>query len=110
MPSRDSQRGAQMVRYFPDDSLVWGYFNDRSEFQGQGSKTVTPAGTGDHTLDVHADGNTYAISLDGSPVVDSVPLLSKSGYVGLTASQSVVSLEQIDVLNPGAAPAATDQG
>lgn len=102
MPYRDSQRGAQMVRYFPDNTLAWGYFDERSAFQGQGSVAVSPASTLKHVLEIRTDSLSYAITLDGAPIVENVPLVSKSGFVGLTASQSIVSFEQVDVLAPGA--------
>jgi hypothetical protein len=29
------------VRCFPDNTLVWGYFNEQNVFQEQGSKSMT---------------------------------------------------------------------
>jgi hypothetical protein len=102
MPYRDSQRGAHMVRYFPDNTLAWGYFDDQNNFHGQGSQAVSSPSTSLHTLEIRVGDAYYAITLDGMPLVENIPLLSYTGYVGLTTSQSVVSFERIEVFPLGA--------
>lgn len=97
MPQSDSQRGAHMVRYFPDNSLVWGYFDANTIFQGQGDRLVDPPGNGSHQLQITVGAASYDIRLDGQSIASDIPLISPQGYIGLTASQSVVAFEQVTV-------------
>ncbi|MEZ4668493.1 MAG: hypothetical protein R3E39_11300 [Anaerolineae bacterium] len=97
MPQADSQAGAHMVRYFPDNQLVWGYFDANLMFQGQGNATIAEPGVTSHQLQVHTNGSTYDIQLDGQAVANDIPLTSRGGYVALTSSTSIVAFEQLDI-------------
>ncbi len=98
MPAQDSRLGAHMVRYFENGSvLAWGYFDNSGAFIGQGSASVSPAGTDTHTLEIRSGEATYSIILDGAQVVEGIPLTNTSGHIGLTASESAVTFESVAV-------------
>ena len=98
-------RGAHMVRFYDDTSIVWGFFDEAGVFQGQGSAPVAALGAGPHTLEVMSDGATYAIRVDDVLVVQGVPVRTQGDFFGLTASQSEAVFEM--VTTSGMAPTAT---
>ena len=55
----------------------------------------TPPASAEHTLEVVSGRDSYAIRLDGLTVAANVPLLSRSGSIGLTTSQSVVAFRDL---------------
>ncbi len=96
----DSQNNGQMVRFFEDGNvLAWGYFDANGVFNGQGSAPVASAEGATHTLEVLATNDTYAIYLDDTEVATDIPINSPTaaGYIGLTASQSVVAFDAVTV-------------
>jgi hypothetical protein len=96
----DRTAGGHMVRYFEEDGIIaWGYFSDDGVFQGQGSISVTLPGESPHTLEIIADATTYAIRLDGVTLAGDIPIIGANspGYMGLTASQSVVSFDDVRI-------------
>ena len=98
MPNRNNLRGAHMVRYFQQGNvLAWGYFDETGAYVGQGSAAVPVAGTDSHLIEVRSGPDSYMVSVDGVLVASSVPLVSKRGYIGLTASESVVAFEAVEV-------------
>lgn len=102
----DNKNGGHMVRYVDTgDVIAWGYFDAAGVFNGQGSASVAPAGAAPHTLTVRTDGDTYAVMVDGVMVVDGVPVVDAvtPGYIGLTASQSVVAFDEVVVAGDTAA-------
>ncbi|CAN5532426.1 hypothetical protein BH10CHL1_BH10CHL1_40010 [soil metagenome] len=92
-----SKNNSHMVRYFAESGLNWGYFDAKGVFVGQGHLATNAPGTQAHTLQISADGATYRILLDDKLVAENVPLVSKQGYIGLTASQSIVAFETVSV-------------
>jgi hypothetical protein len=108
MPQPERRNGAQMVRYADDGSaLFWGYFDADGDFVGQGSARVPAPGTAAHTLEIRNDGIRATIVLDGATIAQDVPLVSRSGSVGLVASQSAVAFDELTLRPQGAAaPAA----
>jgi hypothetical protein len=98
MPLADRLRGAQIVRYFDENTLAWGYFDDDGIFQQQGKTPVTAPGMNAHILEVATNGSTYGITLDGKPVTAGIALHSPRGFIGLMASNTVVAFEQIELL------------
>ncbi len=98
LPAPNSKNGGHMVRYTDDGTgLFWGFFNAGGEFTGQGFVATPPPGNQPHLLEVASGGNTYAIRLDGQPIAENVPLLSPSGHVGLTCSQSEVAFPSVEI-------------
>ena len=97
MPDAASEKSGHMVRYFEDNVLAWGYFNAEGVFAGQGNIRVDPPSTQAHTLQISADGAVYSITLDEQLVAENVPLINKQGHIGLTASQSVVAFEEVEI-------------
>jgi len=82
---------------------VWGYFDAKGNFVGQGDAPVDPPGDQPHILQIATDGAQYSITLDNKLIAGNIPLLNKEGHIGLTASQSVVAFEEVTVtaLTPG---------
>ncbi len=97
VPDTGSKKSGHMVRYFENNLLVWGYFDQQGMFVGQGSLTVDAPGDQVHTLQISADTATYRILLDDQLVAENVRLVSQQGYIGLTASQSIVAFEAVEV-------------
>jgi len=97
MPDATSEKRGHMVRYFEDNVLAWGYFNAEGVFSGQGNIRVDPPGIQAHTLQISADGAVYSITLDEQLVAENIPLINKQGHIGLTASQSVVAFEEVEI-------------
>lgn len=97
MPDATSEKSGHMVRYFEDNVLAWGYFNAAGVFSGQGNIRVDPPSTQAHTLQISADGAVYSIKLDEQLVAENIPLINKQGHIGLTASQSVVAFDEVEI-------------
>lgn len=97
MPNEDNLLGAHMVRFFPDDAFVWGYFDEVDGFTGQGFLPMETSVGQKETIEVVADGQTYRISLNGVQIVKDVPLVTSSGYVGLTTSQTTAVFDYAEV-------------
>lgn len=97
MPNATDKAGGHLVRYYEGRALVWGYFDEQGTFVGQGDQAVDPPGDGVHTLQVISNGAVYTVLLDDRVVVENVPLLSQQGHIGLTASQSVVAFDTIEI-------------
>ena len=97
MPEFANKQQGHMVRYYEGRALVWGYFDAQGNFVGQGDKAVDPPGEQSHTLQVVATSTVYSILLDDTLIAENIPLVSPGGHLGLTASQSVVAFEHIEV-------------
>jgi len=103
MPDPNLKNNGYMVRYLENNRLVWGYFDAKGNFVGQGDAPVDPPGDQPHILQIATDGAQYSITLDNKLIAGNIPLLNKEGHIGLTASQSVVAFEEVTVtaLTPG---------
>ncbi|MCZ7583648.1 MAG: hypothetical protein M5R36_10135 [Deltaproteobacteria bacterium] len=98
MARRDVLTEAHIVRYFgSSEVLAWGYFDADGVFQAQGTAAVPAAGTAAHTLEVRAEMGVYSVSLDSALVATDAPLMTGSGYIGLTSSESAVAFESVEV-------------
>ena len=102
MPAANNKNGAHMVRYV-ENGLTWGYFDANGTFQGQGYAKVAAPDITNHTLEITSDGTNYAISLDGTSLVQGVKLMSASGYFGLTTSESSAAFKSVEVYDAGTA-------
>lgn len=110
LPTASAKQGGHMVRYFEDGSVVaWGYFDDADVFIGQGSTPVDLPQQSSHTLSVTLQEAGYTVRLDGAELVANVPLNTprESSYVGLSASQSSVAFQKVQVLSQSNSAAAT---
>lgn len=100
LPMPDAKTGGHMVRYFEEGNVIaWGYFDDNGVFNGQGSVIVPAPETNSQTLEVRASAQTYTIALNGAELASNIPIVNASipAYVGLTASQSAVNFQSINV-------------
>lgn len=107
LPAGDSKNGGHMVRYFEDGGVVaWGYFDAGGVFNGQGSVAVSLPDTM-QTLAIQADGQTYTIVLNGAELAAGIPIVDavESGHIGLTASQSAVAFDRVEIGTLGDQPA-----
>jgi hypothetical protein len=95
MPKSETKRNGHLVRYFENNALAWGYFNEENVFTGQGYAAVDPPGDKLHTLQVIVGDTAYAILLDNRMIAENIPLISTAGHIGLTGSNSVVAFEEI---------------
>lgn len=107
-PDHETPKRGHMVRYDQGKTLIWGYFDEQGEFVTQGFQAVEPPGDQAHTLQITSDGTVYAILLDETVVAQDVPLMSREGHIGLTASQSAVAFESVTVTTFSPGPAATE--
>jgi hypothetical protein len=108
-PDNETAKRGHLVRYDQGNALIWGYFDEQGAFVTQGFSAVDPPGNQAHTLQIFSDGDTYAILLDEIVVAQDLPLISKTGHIGLTASQSVVAFERVEVTAFTPVPEATVQ-
>ena len=108
-PDNETAKRGHLVRYDQGNALIWGNFDEQGEFVTQGYSAVDPPGDQVHTVQIFSDGDTYAILLDEIVVAQDLPLISKTGHIGLTASQSVVAFERVEVTAFTPVPEATVQ-
>lgn len=99
-PQQDSKNGAHMVRYGDDGAgMTWGYYDAAGQYVEQGyAATFPPEEPIYHVLDVMVDSETYSVVLDGLPLVEGVPLVSREGYAGLQSSVGVVAFDSAELL------------
>ena len=88
----------QMVRYADDGrSLLWGFFDARGAFIGQGyAPTPTPDNTW-HELEVRVEKNSYSVALDGQPLQAGIPLKRATGRIALQTSLSSAAFDLLEV-------------
>ncbi len=101
-PDPGTRDGAQVVRYTDDgQGLLWGQFDAAGQYLNQGSATLKPEQANRpnslHALEVEAKQDAYTIRLDGAVIASDVPLLSRSGHVGLQSSQGTVAFDALEV-------------
>jgi|GEM_PF-1603848 len=97
MPDTDNLFGTHMARFFPNDGFVWGYFDEQTGFTGQGFLLMQSSVGQVETITVTANGETYNLSLNEINIVKDVPLVSTSGYVGLTTSETGAMFDVAEV-------------
>jgi hypothetical protein len=89
---------AHLVRYSDDGkTLFWGSFDGRGNFHGQGYRNVQNPGMTPHALEVKLGLKTYAVTLDGHEIANKIPLLEKSGFVGMSTSKSAASFTKLEL-------------
>lgn len=108
LPAPDNKIGGTMVRYVDKgDYISWGYFDADGNYQAQGGSTVPLPGTAVHILEVTVNGSTYGVRLDGNTLGADIPLQTPNAtsYVALTASQSIVQFDDVQMLSDQSIPA-----
>lgn len=105
-----SRQQSHMVRCnVGEDALyvIWGYFNDASDFMGQGSTRLErlPEDNTPFRLGVQISPETYNITLDGQVIGADIPLEYRGGALGLTTSSSQVAFDNLQAAawEPGTA-------
>ena len=99
MLESDERSSAHMVRYVHDaDFLTWGYFDEETQYTGQGSAPVPAPGNTPHVLSVIVGTDSYQILLDGEPLTGAVPVMAEGNHIGLVTAQSVVDFIGVEVL------------
>lgn len=100
LPDAGLKNGGHMVRYIDTgDVIAWGYFDENAVFVGQGDVKVEQPAQNSHTLAITANGQTYDIYLDDALLMANVPIVNpvSPSYIGLTASQSSVAFDKVEV-------------
>lgn len=98
LPDSTTTKQGHLVCYLEGPALVWGYFDAQGAFVGQGHAVIDPPGDQTHTLQISVGEAVYAIQLDDRVIAEKVPLVSPAGHMGLTASQSVVAFEAVEMI------------
>lgn len=110
LPQPTLKNGGHMARYVDEaGTIAWGYFDDTGVFNGQGSAQATPPANARHTMRVVSDGSTYSVLVDETVIAANIPVINptEQGYIGVTASQSVVNFDEVSVFS-GEMPAVGD--
>ena len=98
MPAANNLQGAHMVRYADwADALVWGYFDEAGQFNGQGYAKIEAPGPGEHTIGVSTSSDGYTVYLDDRQLATNVPLLSDNGHIGLITSQAKAAFGPVQI-------------
>lgn len=100
MAQPDSRNGATMVRYIQEANgvaLTWGNFDANGLFVGVNGAAVPAPADAAHVLEITLNGSAYSIHLDGTVIAENIPYEPHGTHIGLTASQSVVAFESVEV-------------
>ncbi len=112
MTRPDSRNLAHVVRYDSgQNAILYGYFDENSQFSAQGGEAVAPPLNNLHQLDIVKNSDTYDIYVDGLKLIGDIPLIAKGAYIGLTTSTSVVRFETVELFPLGSSdgqPAAAE--
>lgn len=95
-----TRQQSHMVRFNVDNDalyIIFGYFGDDSDFQGQGSVLLDTDPESDvaRRLGIQVSDSTYNILLDDNTIATDIPLESRGGAVGLITSGSQVSFDNV---------------
>jgi peptidoglycan/LPS O-acetylase OafA/YrhL len=92
------REGSHLIRYADDGrSLLWGYFDARGAFIGQGYAPTPAPGTNWHELEVQVDRTGYTVTLDGQILQSAIPIKRGAGRVALQTSLSSAAFDMFDV-------------
>lgn len=98
VPQLGAVDGGHLVRFTDDNTgIFWGHFDAAGVFNGQGYAPTGAPGTGWHTIEIAGRGDSYALRLDDRLLAAGIPLQSRSGYPGLTTSQSSAAFANINI-------------
>ena len=94
------------MRYADDGrSLLWGFFDGRGAFVGQGYAPVPVPGGAWHELEVRVGPRSYNVLLDGQPLGAGIETRQGAGRLALQTSVSSAAFAVFEV-SRGAAPPA----
>jgi peptidoglycan/LPS O-acetylase OafA/YrhL len=92
------REGSHLIRYADDGrSLLWGYFDARGAFIGQGYAPTPAPGTNWHELEVQVTHTGYTVTLDGQILQSGIPVKRGVGRVALQTSLSSAAFDVFDV-------------
>ncbi len=97
LQNSNNRQQSHMARFNVDDDglfLIYGFFGDDSDFQGQGN---VPLGSPSESfrLGVQVYETTYDLTLDEEVVAEAIPLNYQGGSVGLITSASQVVFDNL---------------
>jgi hypothetical protein len=88
----------QMVRYADDGrSLLWGFFDARGAFIGQGYAPTPAPGNTWHELEVQVEKDSYSVALDGQALQAGIPVKRAAGRIALQTSLSSAAFDLLEV-------------
>lgn len=92
------REGTHLVRYADDGrSLLWGSFDARGAFIGQGYAPTPAPGTNWHELEVQVTQTGYTVKLDGQVLQSGIPIKRSIGRIALQTSLSSAAFDLFDV-------------
>ncbi|KAB8143772.1 DUF1080 domain-containing protein [Chloroflexia bacterium SDU3-3] len=98
-PSPTSRAGAQSVDFTEQGTFLrWGRYDKDGDYVYEGGADVAPGASdgGWHTLSLVTHGGQSLVSVDGKEV-GTIANTSTAGYLGLTASRSMVDFDNVQV-------------
>jgi len=94
MPDRGSRKGAYIVRLVNGgESIFWGYFDETSKFQGQGSASLQK--TDNYFVELAVRGDRMDVKVNGNMIFQNMKLTSAEGWFGLLAHGGVVRFKDV---------------
>lgn len=98
-PSPTSRAGSQSVDFTEQGKFLrWGRYDKNGDYVYEGGADVAPGASdgGWHTLSLVTHGGKSLVSVDGKEV-GTIANTSTAGYLGLTASRSMVDFDNVQV-------------
>lgn len=96
MQDKTQRKLAHMVRFADGgNQIFWGTYNDAGVFMGQGDLVLKtpPKSPNTRQLELNVGATTYDIIVDGEVVAKQIPLIGKSGWIGMLSFSGTVSFE-----------------
>ncbi|MCW1967887.1 MAG: hypothetical protein KIH69_007180 [Anaerolineae bacterium] len=96
MQDKTQRKLAHMVRFADGgNQIFWGTYNDAGVFMGQGDLVLKtpPKSPNTRQLELNVGLNAYDIIVDGEVVAKQIPLIAKSGWIGMLSFSGTVSFE-----------------
>jgi hypothetical protein len=88
----------QMVRYADDGrSLLWGFFDARGAFIGQGYAPTSAPSNVWHELEVQVEKDSYSVALDGQALQSGIRVKRAVGRIALQTSLSSAAFDLLEV-------------
>ncbi|MBK8020820.1 MAG: hypothetical protein IPK19_05160 [Chloroflexi bacterium] len=92
MGGRENLAGGHMVRFHRGgQELLWGWYDASGVFQYEAGQPLTLSDARTHTLTVNVRADQYDVAVDGTAVLNGIPLRSAGGWIGLLSFGGGVS-------------------